>query len=174
VFAHVTDDGNEMDRRHLGTPKEPVGSVAGNQIAAMFSFEHGVHGYFSSKTSDVPNGSRFGLSLYGSKGAIMIPITRFPNGEPLLLQSASWMPDSPGAAWRPVDAPPGGAVPTRHESNVRMAADLIEAIEKNREPGCSATEARWTVEMLQGVYLSQESGGRVAFPLRERRDPLRI
>ncbi len=50
--------------------------------------------------------------------------------------------------------------------------DLIEAIEKDRQPACSASDGRWTVEMTQGVYLSQMSGGRAAFPLKDRRLPL--
>jgi predicted dehydrogenase len=173
VFAHVSEDGREMDRRHLRPPKEPVGSVAGNQIAAMFAFDHGVSGYFSSKINDGPNGARFGLYLYGSKGAIFIPITRYPNGDPLLLPAPSWLTDD-RVAWRPIEAPAGGAVRTRHQANVCMAADLIAAIEQNREPACGAAQARWTVEMLQGVYLSQESGARVTFPLRERRNPLEL
>jgi predicted dehydrogenase len=170
VFAHVSEDGREIDRGHVRVPTEPVGPVAGNQIAAMFAFDHGIHGYFGSKTSDILTGKRFGLFLYGSKGILFIPITEFPGGEPLLLRSASWRPDE--TAWRRIDQPAGERVETRQQSNARMAMDLIDAIENDRPPACSAADGRWTVEMTQGVYLSQMSGGRIAFPLKERSFPI--
>src|SRR5882724_5698908 len=47
VFASVTEDGRETGQ--VRKPTEPVGPVAGNQIAAMFAFDHGVLGYFGSK-----------------------------------------------------------------------------------------------------------------------------
>jgi len=70
VFSSVTQDGRDIGSGEVRKPTEPVGPVAGNQIAAMFGFDHGVQGYFGSKISDVQNGSRFGLTLYGSKGTI--------------------------------------------------------------------------------------------------------
>jgi predicted dehydrogenase len=170
VFAHVSEDGQEIDRRHARVPTEPVGPVAGNQIAAMFAFDHGIHGYFGSKTSDILTGKRFGLFLYGSKGILFIPITEFPGGEPLLLHSSSWRPDE--TAWRRIEQPAHERVDTRQQANARMAMDLIDAIEKDRPPACSAADGRWAVEMTQGVYLSQMSGGRIAFPLKERGVPI--
>ena len=172
VFAHVTEDGREIDRGRVGVPTEPVGPIAGNQIAAMFAFDRGVHGYFGSKTSDVLTGSRFGLYLYGSKGVIFLPITEYPDGEPSVWKSASWRPDRRDSEWRRVEASTNERFDARLKANVRMAADLIDAVEKDRQPACSAVDGRWTVEMLQGVYLSQMRGGRVEFPLLERRHPL--
>jgi len=124
------------------------------------------------KTSDVLTGSRFGLYLYGSKGVIFLPITEYPDGEPSLWKSASWRPDRRDGEWRRVEASPNERLDARLKANVRMAADLIDAMEKDRQPACSAVDGRWTVEMLQGVYLSQIRGGRVAFPMLERRHPL--
>jgi len=172
VFAHVTEDGREIDRGGVGVPTEPVGPIAGNQIAAMFAFDRGVHGYFGSMTSDVLTGSRFGLYLYGSKGVIFLPITEYPDGEPSVWKSASWRPDRRDSEWRRVEASTNERLDARLKANVRMAADLIDAVEKDRQPACSAVDGRWTVEMLQGVYLSQMRGGRVEFPLLERRHPL--
>jgi predicted dehydrogenase len=172
VFAHVSEDGREIDRAHARVPTEPVGPVAGNQIAAIFSFDHGVHGYFGSKTSDVLTGKRFGLYLYGSKGIIFLPITEYPGAEPLLLRSDTWRPDDRGGEWRRIEQPPNERVDTRQQANARMAMDLIDAIEKDRQPACSVADGRWAVEMTQGVYLSQMSGGRVEFPLKDRRFPL--
>jgi len=172
VFAHVTEDGQEINRSRIRKQSEPVGPIAGNQIAAMFAFPHGVHAYFGSKSSDVPDGSRFGFSLYGSKGVIRIPITRNPGGEPIILRSRSWIEGPKAPGWQRVDAPGGKRVDTREEANRIMAIDLIQAVEQNRKPARGAIDGRWTVEMLQGIYLSQNRGARVEFPLKDRRHPL--
>src|SRR5262249_39471357 len=123
VFAHVIEDSQEMDRQRVRVPSEPVGPVAGNQIAAMFAFDQGVHGYFGSKTSDVLDGSRFGLYLYGSRGVIFLPVTEFPDGEPSLFASPAWRPDRKGAAWRRIEPPAGKNVSTRQQANASMALD---------------------------------------------------
>ena len=34
VFAHVTEDGREVDKTRVRQPTEPVGPVAGNQISS--------------------------------------------------------------------------------------------------------------------------------------------
>jgi predicted dehydrogenase len=172
VFASVTEDGRETGSGQVRQPTEPVGPVAGNQIAAMFAFDHGVLGYFGSKVSDVPNGSRFGLTLYGSKGAIFVPVTKYPDGEPLLLRSSSWRPDAKSGAWTRIDAPDGKRIATREAANTLTAADLIQAVEQKRRPARSAVDGCWTVEMLQGVYWSQKTRARAEFPLKDRRHPL--
>jgi predicted dehydrogenase len=53
-----------------------------------------------------------------------------------------------------------------------MVRDLLEAIEKDREPVCNARDARWAIEMVMAVYQSQRSGARVPFPLKDRKHPL--
>jgi predicted dehydrogenase len=169
VFAHVTENGQDISRKPIRTASEPVGPIAGNQVAAMFAFHNGVHGYFASKTSDVPNASRFGFYVYGSKGAVFVGITKYPE-QSLVLHSASWLPDR-SAAWQPI-APPDGKPLTRERANTLMALDLIQAIEEKREPASSVASARWTVEMLQGIYLSQTTKSPVTFPLKQRRHPL--
>ena len=164
VFAHVTEKGEEVDPRRARQPTEPVGPVAGDEVAAMFCFPGGVHGYFGSKASDQRSGVRFGLTLYGSKGAIFIPLTAVPSEPPYLLRSPSWVSDS-GAAWERINAP---GPKTRADANAMMVADLLEAIEKDRDPVCSARDGRWTIEMVTGIYQSQLSGARVEFPLKNR------
>ena len=172
VFSSVTEDGRETGSGQVRKPTEPVGPVAGNQIAAMFAFDNGIQGYFGSKISDVPNGIRFGLTLYGSKGAIFVPVTKYPDGEPLLLRSASWRPDDKSGGWKRIDAPGGKRIETREAANTVTAIDLIQAVEQKRRPTRNGIDGVWTVEMLQGVYLSQKTRARVDFPLKDRRHPL--
>ena len=54
-----------------------------------------------------------------------------------------------------------------------MAADLLDAIEKNRDPICSARDGRWTIEMVTGIYQSSLKRMPVTFPLADRHSPLR-
>ncbi len=165
VFASVYEKGRAVDRGMARKATEPVGNVAGDDIAAMFRFHGGVPGYFGSKSSDVPRNGRFGVTLYGSKGMAYVPLTAVPGAPPYVMRDPSWA----GAHWERVEYPPGARAPSREETNALMAADLIEAIEKGREPVCSARDARWTIEMVAGVYQSHFRGAPVRFPLEERR-----
>ena len=78
VFAHVTDQGHEVGRGSGRRATEPVGTIAGDDISAMFAFAGGVSGYFGSKANDVTSGSRFGVTFYGSHGAIWMPLGNVP------------------------------------------------------------------------------------------------
>ena len=168
VFAHVTQDGREVDRSQAREATEPLGPVAGDEVASIFWFDSGVHGYFSSRPSEVTTGERFGLSLYGSKGVIFVPTTQVPGAPPDILISNSWTTGT----WRKIDHAQDERRNELGSANAIMVRDLLEAIEKDREPVCSARDARWAVEMVMGVYQSQKSGRRVEFPLKDRRHPL--
>ena len=172
VFAHVTQDGQEMERSHVRRPTEPIGPVAGNQIAAVYSFENGVHGHFGSKTSDVLTGARYGVTFYGSKGIIAFPMDCYPGGNPYILRSTSWLPDQPNARWQKIEVLAEERVDTRENANAVIVADLLDAIEQDREPACGARDGRWTIEMVLGAYQSQKTGARMPFPLKDRRHPL--
>jgi len=177
VAAHVAHDGEELNARHRRQPSEPVGPVAGNQIAAMYAFDGGVHGYFSSKAADQTHPLRFGTHIFGTKGVIFLPNAIYPEGQPYLLRSPAWFPDS-GARWEPID--PGPDIPgisrvrggKQWIANALMVLDLLESIEQDRKPACSEEDGRWTVEMIAGVYQAQRTGSRVPLPLADRRHPL--
>ena len=49
-----------------------------------------------------------------------------------------------------------------------MAADLLDALERNGQPICSARDGRWAVEMVAGIYQSQLAQARASFPLTKR------
>jgi predicted dehydrogenase len=170
VFAHVTHDGQEVDRTRVREPTEPIGPVAGNQVAAMFAFDNGVHGYFGSKASDVSSGARYSVTFYGSKGVIAFPMDSYPGGNPHILRSDSWLPD--GNRWQKIELLAEERVDTREKANAVMVADLLAAIEQDREPACSARDGRWTIEMVLGAYQSQKTGATAHFPLKDRRHPL--
>jgi len=171
VFAHVLEDGAETSRKSARQGTEPLGPVAGNDVAAMFAFSKGIHGYFSSRANDVKTGARFGVTFYGSNGAIAVPLTAVPSEPAVMLAGAAWGMEAKSTAWKRI-APPPDTSTERESANAMMVGDLLEAIEKNREPACSVRDGRWTIEMVMGVYQSQFRRGRVEFPLRERRHPL--
>jgi predicted dehydrogenase len=172
AFAHATQDGREIRRSDVRQASEPIGPIAGNQIAGMFAFDGGVHGYFGSKANDGTHPNRFGYYFYGSKGVIYMP-----NGvdtQAQILRSPAWMPDEK-RRWEKIEAPPEPheiKVDGRGLADARMVRDLLEAIEQKRDPVCSARDGRWTVEMVLSLYQSQKSGARVEFPLKDRRHPL--
>ena len=165
VFAHVTDNGSEVNAGHAREKQGPgsMGALAGDQVAAMFHMGDGVHAYFGSKANDVKTGRRFGIYLYGSQGVIYLPTV----AGAAILRSPDWH----SGAWEPIEL----TAEERAGSDQRsafMVADLLRAIEEDREPAVNETDGRWTTEMISAVYESQLKGARVTFPLKERRHPL--
>lgn len=65
-----------------------------------------------------------------------------------------------------------GQAGDRSPGNVLACQDLLTAIEEDRLPECNVYEARTTVEMIAAVFESDRAGGPVAFPLRNRKNPL--
>ena len=175
AFSHVTEDGKEVGRGQVREATEPVGPVAGNQIAAVFGFAGGIHAYFGSKASDRTDRKRFGLRIYGSQGVIHLPNDVYPRGQPWILRSPGWLPDET-RRWEPIEAKPPTSSRFRADSrtlgNALLVADLLEAIEQDRKPACSEQDGRWTIEMITSVYQSQKTGARVDLPLEDRRHPL--
>lgn len=173
VFSHVTTRGEELEFNHLGSPREPIGPIAGRQIAAMFSFGEGIHGYFGSKQCSQTHILRFGTHIYGSKGVIFLPNAIYPNGsQAYILHSPAWVPGKQ-QRWEPIEPEHRSFGNDRYlTANALMVEDLLAAIEQDREPVCSERAGRWTVEMTQGVYASQLQGKPVDFPLAEREHPL--
>ncbi|MBI4875002.1 MAG: Gfo/Idh/MocA family oxidoreductase [Acidobacteria bacterium] len=170
VFGSVTEQGRPVRRGMERKATEPIGPVAGDEVIGMYRFARGVHGHFGSRKSDVRAGTRFGVTFCGSQGQIFVPLSTVPSAPAALLRAASWSFEKE-ARWELIAPPPEAAALDREAINRMMAADLIAAVEKGREPVCGARDARWTIEMAMGLYQSHLAGARVAFPLRDRRAP---
>lgn len=173
VFAHVTSRGEELGFDHLGTPTEPIGPIAGRQMAAMFAFAGGLHGYFGSKQSGATHIWRFGTHIYGSKGRIFLPNSIYSaDSEAYILRGPAWVPRG-DRNWELLEPEHRSFGDQRYlTANALMVEDLLDAIERDREPACSERAGRWTVEMTQGLYASQLNRRPVDFPLRDRAHPL--
>ena len=165
VFAHVTENDAEMERNHAREKQGPgsMGALAGDQIAAMFYLHQGVHAYFGSKANDVKTGRRFGIYLYGSQGMIYLPTVSGAS----ILRSPNWH----SGAWEPIELTADEQAGSDQLATL-MVADLLQAIEEDREPAVNEVDGRWTIEMILSVYRSQLTGARVTFPLKNRRHPL--
>jgi len=164
--ARITAGANEMERRDVHEGREGLGLVAGDNVAAMYSFRYGTAGYFASRRSDDESGKRWGLDLYGSRGVIAIRAD-MANPVVYLMQTN----EGAGAPWTRLtlpDTPPR----TPDEANRELVEDLIAAIEENRQPKANGRDALWAVEMAMAAYESQMTGGRVYFPMKKRTHPL--
>lgn len=164
--GRVSMKGQEIKRRDVREGNEGLGPLAGDAIAGMYGFGEGLTGYFASKRSEDISGSRWGLDLYGSRGLMTIRAEMEPVVQ--VCSTARWT-DAP---WTRLSLPGNPPPRDTNEANRALVADLLEAIEQDREPKASGRQALWTLEMAMALYESQQSGGRVYFPLRNRDHPL--
>jgi len=167
VFGRVSVDGREVKRSDVNANgPEGLGYLAGDTIEAMYGFQGGLTGFFGSKKNPDVTGRRFGLDIYGSKGIVSIRAGHAPQ---------IWHTESPiwtGEPWKRLEPPPGTRPKDQQDAYHLMIADLLEAIEKDREPKAGGRMARWTMEMAMGIYESHKRGGRVALPMEKREHPL--
>lgn len=167
AFGGITAGGERIKRRDVHpSTADGLDAVAGDAVAGMFGFRDGLAGYFASRRSDDASGKRWGLDIFGSRGAVAIRAEM----EPMvyILDSPEWT----NAAWTRLALP--GNPPPRdvNEANRAIVADLLAAIDQNREPIASGRQALWTIEMAMALYESERTGGRVPFPLKNREHPL--
>lgn len=144
---------------------DQTGQSAGDTAHASYAFAGRVQGHFVWQSKGGP----YQMTLYGSKGVVHFLITddpriyHFPDPE--------WTPGKSGVDWQLVTAPKN--VKTGAAANIHLLiADLFHAIETGTQSVASLHEARGVLEMLLAVYASQLQGGRVSFPLKERKHPL--
>lgn len=174
-FAKATVGGRPVRQADVYDGKEGIGPLAADGVEAMYRFQNGVTGFFSSHRALAGNPSRFGLKVFGSKGVI-----EFQSGylkTAYILKDPSWSPGRSGKNWLPissagVDKPEPRNVESSHGANAEAVHDLIEAIENDRQPKSSVYEARAATEMIVAVFESHRVGGPVTFPLKNRKNPL--
>jgi predicted dehydrogenase len=170
--ARVTLNGRDITPEDRRAASEPVGPVAGDSIHATYAFPNGVHGHFASQKTRP--GGRFQIELYGSKGAAIVHIGMAP--PVYCLQDPLWSPGKSGARWQPLPDAPSNDDPSglrgQAAANKRIVEDLLRAIEKGTPCTANGREGRWALEMILAVYAAHLSGGRIPFPLKDRRHPL--
>jgi predicted dehydrogenase len=106
------------------------------------------------------------MEVVGSQGVLSL---RGGSAEsPMLYPHPVFLPAEASQGWVRVEAE-SQALMVGNQLAIR---DLIEAVEKGREPLSSARDAVAALEMILGAYESQITGGRVAFPMKNRQHPL--
>lgn len=176
-FGRVLEGGRPIRRQDVVEGAEGIGPLAGDEVHAMYRLQNGLTAYFDSVRNGGGNPTRFGLTIYGSAGAIEMGTGYLPPAH--FLPDSSWSPGQTGSRWLPVTSAgldqaeilaDGGL----HAGNLLAVADLIAAVEEERTPRSSIYEGRTAVEMISAVFESERVGGPVEFPLVTRKNPLTL
>jgi hypothetical protein len=136
-----------------------------------------LQGTFATHRARHGAGKRFGLTVYGSRGIIHLGTGALP--PVYFLDDPSWWPARGGARWQEVtSAGLGKPEPLKdgglHVGNGWIARDLIESVEKDRQPRGSMYDGRAALEMILAVYESHRLKGPVELPLKNRKHPLTL
>ena len=174
-YATVSANGQPISAKDVAEGNEGVGLLAGDAVHARYTFAKGVIGSFDTVRGKGATPSRFGLQIFGSKGIIEIG-TGYP-APVWILKDGSWSPGRSGAAWQQVTSVGVGQPEAikdggLHAGNVAAVKDLLDAIQKDRQPACGMYDGRAIVEMICAVFASQRAGKPVALPLTDRGNPL--
>lgn len=168
--AEVLVDGRSAGPGDVREATEPLGPVVGDTVHATWGFAEGVRGYFASVKGAEGGETRWGLDLYGTKGAMSIRMGPVPQVR--MIASGNWVDDS--VAWEPLPGSPKIVLPEGPVGHYKpIVDDLIEAIDADREPFTSVQSGRAAHEFIQAVWETQVTGGRVAMPVVERTHPLK-
>jgi predicted dehydrogenase len=171
--ARVTQDGRDITLADKRAATEPLGPIAGDTIHAQYAFPNGVQGSFESQKVPKGEGGRFQITLYGSKGIAHCPIDQDPH--PVYLQDPLWLPGKTGT-WAPIPDCPSNDHATGLKSvdacNRYIVDDWMRIISAGGRSPVDFLEARATLEMIFAVYAAHLAGGRVTFPLKDRKHPL--
>jgi predicted dehydrogenase len=176
-FARVFQGGRPAAKADVRPGAEGVGPIAGDRIAASYGFARGVQGAFGTHRARHGAGTRFGLTVLGSRGVLQIGTGTLPPVH--FLDDPSWWPGRSKVAWQEVTSAglgkpeplPDGSLAA---GNVLIVKDLIDAIEKDRQPLGSAYDGRAALEMILAVYESHRLNRPVDLPLKDRRHPLTL
>jgi predicted dehydrogenase len=175
-FAQVRQAGKLATKADVRQGAEGIGPIAGDQITATYGFPKGIVATFGTHKARHGAGKRFALWVHGTRGVLAMTTGSLPGV--YFLDDPSWGGQGK-AAWQLVSSAGPGKPETLtaqglHTGNVWVAKDLIEALEKDRQPLGSVYDARSALEMILAVYESHRHRGPVELPLKERRHPLTL
>jgi predicted dehydrogenase len=177
-FGSVEQEGHPIRAADVKPGAEGIGPLAGDRVHALYRLEGGAMGHFDSVRAAGGKPTRFGIQIIGSAGIVQ----SFDTGhlpEMHFLPDSSWGSVRAGKKWLPissagVDKPEPLENRGLHGGNLLAVKDLIEAVERDRQPLCSIYDARAATEMIVAVFESQRLGRPVPFPLTTRENPLTL
>lgn len=173
--AQVLANGKLATKSDVRPAAEGGGWICGDNIHATFGFDKGTIAHFGTHRAKQGAGTRFGLTLRGTKGVIQVTTGGLPAA--FFLDDPSGFPGHSKKEWQEISsAGVGKPEPLKdgglHMGNVFIVKDLIEAIEKDREPLGSGKDGRAALEMILAVYESHRLVQTVDLPLANRQHPL--
>jgi predicted dehydrogenase len=176
-FATIRQGGKPAGKSDVRQGGEGMGPVLGDHIQVIYGFDGRVQGTFGTHRSRIAAtaSKRFGLEICGSKGVVRLSTGSLPAA--YFLDDPSWFAGRGKAVWQEITSA-GPGKPERLKDgglglgNQWIARDLIESIEKDRQPLGSMYDGRAALEMILAVYESHRLRGRVELPLRNRQHPL--
>jgi len=174
-FARVSHEGKPATRADIKEGGEGMGPILGDHIAATYGFAKGVQGTFGTCKAKDGAGKRFGLTVHGSKGIVQLSTGSLPMA--YFLDDPSWTPAKSKAPWQEITSEGlGKPEPLKDgglgQGNIWIVKDLIEAIEKDRQPLGSMYDGRAALEMILAAYESHRLKVPVDLPLKNRQHPL--
>ncbi len=174
-FASVHQAGRPVAAGDVKAGAEGIGPLAGDEVHATYRLAGGAAACFDSVRNAAGRPSRFGLWIYGSKGAVRMGTGFLPDA--YLLADSSWSPGRTGSKWVPISsAGVGKPEPLTdgglHAGNVLAVKDLIAAVSTGARPAGGIHEARTATEMIAAVFESHRLGRPAAMPLKNRKNPL--
>jgi predicted dehydrogenase len=173
--ARILQGGKPATKADVHPGGEKMGPIVGDHIHATYAFDKGIVGTFGSRKDEPRRDSRFGMQIGGTKGVIQLTTGSLPPA--FFLSDPSWFPGKSKKAWQEVtSAGLGKPEPLKDsglgQANVWIVKDLIEAVEKDRQPQGSMYDGRAALEMILSVYESHRLKGPVELPLKNRKHPL--
>jgi predicted dehydrogenase len=166
-----------ITKANLREGGEGMGLIAGNHINASYVFDRGITGHFASVRGNRGKGEpdRFGLTIHGTRGVIQLTTGSLPACH--LLADPGWFPGRSRVAWQEITSQGLAKAETLKEGglgqgNVWIVQDLLNAIERDRQPKGSIYDGRAALEMIHAVYESARTRAAVELPMRNRRHPL--
>jgi len=173
-FGRILHDGRKAVAGDIRPGAEGMGPVQGDAIHATYGFDKGAIGSFGTHRAKHGAGSRFALHIHGSKGIVQLQTGALAPA--YFLDDPSWLPGKSKAAWQEItSAGVGKPEPLKDGGelgNELIVADLIEAVEKDRQPLGSIYDGRAALEMILAVYESHKGDRPVELPLKNRKHPL--
>lgn len=171
--ANITHDGRRAVPGDVREATEPLGTIVGNGVNALFNFDGGRVGHFGSMKNPGPEWLRFGITFYGTKGALTINLNR---PVPIIkwLDESIWNSGVRGRAWQDLPDMPTYEIADKETGTfVPNVDDFLLAISEDRKPLASVQDGANAIEMVQAVFAAHVAGGYAPMPLVNRSHPLK-
>lgn len=160
-YGIVSENGKSIVSTDFKEGNEGLGKIAGDSIFGFYEFDNGVIGTIQSKKLDIlkRTDQPYYLMIYGEKGILMI---KAPYADHSIWHyQAPFLDNTKNIKWVKIETE---IVEKYGDYQKMVGRDLLESIDSNREPKCSAEDFRVVLEMLLTPYYSQLKKSNVIFP----------